>query len=71
VIGSRRSGPRRDSALELGVGIGLWVVPSVFALVAWWVGWSAGVTVALAVAAAIALACWRLCRRSSDGKDAA
>ena len=71
MIGSRRSGPRRDSTLELGVGIGLCVVPSVFALVAWWVGWRAGVTVALAVAAAIALVCWMLCRGRRDGRDAA
>jgi hypothetical protein len=71
VAGSRRSGPGRTATLELGVGLGVCVVPSVFALVAWWVGWRAGVTVALAVMAAIALACWMLCRRSSDGRDAA
>jgi hypothetical protein len=71
VVGRWRSGPRRESTLELGVGIGVCVVPSVFALVAWWVGWRAGVTVALAVVAAIALVCWILCRGSGDGRDAA
>ena len=70
MVGRRRSGSRRDSTLELGVGIGACVVPSVFALVAWWVGWRAGVTVALAVAAAIALVCWILCRASSARNEA-
>lgn len=71
MAGSRRSGPRRDATLELGVGIGVCVVPSVFALVAWWVGWRAGVTVALAVMAVIALPCWMRCRGRPDGGDAA
>jgi hypothetical protein len=71
VPSSRRSGPRRDSTLEFGLGIGVCVVPAVFALVAWWVGWRAGVTVALAVAAALALVCWILCRGTGDDGDTA
>jgi hypothetical protein len=51
------------------VGIGVCVVPSVFALVAWWVGWRAGVMVAVAVATTIALVCWILCRGSGDGRS--
>ena len=67
MAGSRWSGPRRDSTLELGLGV--CVVPAVFAVVAWWGGWHAGVMVALAVATTIALVCGILCGGSGDGRN--
>ena len=67
MLGCQQTGPRWDfTPLELAVGIGLCVVPSAFALTAWWVGWRAGAAVALALATAIALVCWVLCHGPHD-----
>lgn len=48
--------------MALTLGVGICVVPFVFALVAGGFGWRAGVSVALPVAAALALVCWVLCK---------
>jgi hypothetical protein len=53
---------RRDlSSMMVTVGVGLCVVPFVFAVVAWWLGWRVAAGAAVAVTVALALVCWALC----------
>jgi Na+-driven multidrug efflux pump len=56
----RRDG-RDRSPMMITLGVGLCVVPFVFAMVAWWLGLRAGVGAALAAMVALAVVCWSLC----------
>jgi hypothetical protein len=54
-------GHRNRSPMIVTVGVGLCVIPFVFAVVAWWLGWRAAVGAALAVMVALTVVCWALC----------
>ena len=56
----RRDG-RDRSPMMITLGVGLCVVPFVFAVFAWWLGLRAAVGAALTVIVALAIVCWSLC----------